>query len=73
MKRDARRPPGGHAFEAVQTDYEGWMCLAPWVKTPEGYWYRPHVEANAGRCRGDEARAFCEHLAAQINAAMRAA
>lgn len=65
---DKTRPPGGHAFEAVCIQPEGWLVLAPWVQTPDGYWWRPHLEL---QMRSDgESKRFAEHYARAINVAM---
>ena len=62
------RPPGGHCFEAVLIAPDGWLCLAPWIQNPDGYWWRPHV---AGcESYGEKSRKWAEHMAAQINGAM---
>jgi len=62
------RPPGGRFFEAVQVAPEGWLCLAPWIQTPDGSWWRPHI-AGCERL-GEVARLWAEDVAYRINAAM---
>jgi hypothetical protein len=63
------RPPGGTQFEAVQCAPDGWLVLAPWVQTPDGHWWRPHLDLSPGY--SGKHQAFAEHYAAAINAAMR--
>ena len=69
MPTAKQRPPGGHEFEAVQVVPEGWLVLAPWVQTPDGYWWRPHLDLSAGHsgAHGE----YAAHYARAINAAMR--
>ena len=62
------RPPGGAAFEAVQVDPEGWLCLAPWIQTHDGYWWRPHIDGCARH--GDLSRLWAEEMAKKLNAAI---
>lgn len=65
----SERPPGGYQFEAVQVSPEGWLCLAPWVQSEEGTWWRPHI---AGCERyGDDAKRWAERMANAINQAMK--
>lgn len=68
MKRKEERPPGGRWFEAVRIAPDGWLCLAPWVQTPDGHWWRPHIEG----CQnyGEVSRKWAEHMATAINEAM---
>ncbi len=67
--RKNRRPPGGHEFEAVQIVPDGWCCLTPWIQTPDGYWWRAHIEVCCGY--GEKTEHWAKHMAQQINAAMR--
>lgn len=60
-KTHDRRPPGGHKFEAVYLKPEGWVCLTPRIYTPDGKWYRSHIEALGQK-------QLAEHIAAQLNA-----
>lgn len=69
---ETARPPGGHQFEAVRCDPDGWLCLAPWIQTPEGRWWRPHIEMR-GNLYGETARDFAEQMALAINAAIKGA
>lgn len=63
------RPPGGREFEAVEVTPEGWLVLAPWIPTPEGHWWRPHLDLKLG---GRNVHRSCaEHYARAINEAMR--
>ena len=71
MPSDPSRPPGGHGFEAVRIAPEGWVCLAPWIQTIEGHWWRPQI-AMIGGLWGQSAEAFAEHLAQALNRACAA-
>lgn len=61
-------PDGGWTFDAICLPPEGWQVLAPWVRTPEGYWWRPILRAPGW---GHDARAWAEHLARELNEAAR--
>ena len=69
MPTNKPRPPGGTEFEAAQCDPDGWLVLAPWVQTPDGYWWRPHLDLSPNY--SSKHREFAEHYARAINAAMR--
>lgn len=62
------RPLGGHQFEAAQIAPCGWLCLTPWIQTPDGHWWRANIE---GYGHSDKAREWAEHVAEQINRAMK--
>ena len=68
FRRQFPRPLGGTCFEAVRMDPEGWTCLAPWVQTPEGAWWRPHVAGCHGW--GWESQEWANHMAKVLNAAV---
>jgi hypothetical protein len=62
------RPPGGQCFEAVRVAPEGWVCLAPWIQTEEGCWWRPHIAGGEGY--GERSRVWAEDMARRLNEAM---
>ena len=65
------RPPGGNCWEAAQLAPDGWVCLSPWIQTRSGHWWRAQLNVRPDHKSdyGDEAKAFAEHYADQMNAA----
>jgi 8-oxo-dGTP diphosphatase len=64
---DALDPPNT-GFEAVQNYTEGWVCMAPPIRTPDGqHQWRPHIAGRGGF--NDRARLWATHLANELNAA----
>ena len=68
IRKHDSRPPGGHVFESVQIANDGWLCLAPWIQTKDGYWWRPHIDGCQGH--NQESKDWSEHMARSLNCAI---
>jgi hypothetical protein len=75
MKDDKReaiskvpKPPGGNCFDAVHLMPEGWVVLAPWIRTPDGYWWRPSFSCAGWTSKAEE---WAKSMATEINKAMK--
>lgn len=57
--------PSVQPFEATYLPEYGWVVLMPWVRTDQGYWWRPHF---AVQRYGVGAETMARHYAAELNA-----